>query len=487
MDYVPDDALFYYQIAFNIAQGHGVSFSNLMPTNGFHPFWLLLCTPVAWLAGSKDLLFLGVCALIVALNGATLLALRAFLRRRNVPYASAALLVGAPYLFFVYIGMEGHLAALLTVVSVRAAHAFLENPTSPGLYRVAACGGGLVFARLDLAILIAPLALLIADTQLRRSLAPLQKFGTLAAATLLAALPVGAFMAENFLQFGDPRPISGSLKMMGAEVSGLNGIARLYLAATLLGGLAALLGAASSWARIHVCLTIGVLFFWIYVTRFTTEAYSWYFYPWAVTAICGTAMLFQLLAKPTLRITRVMPPVVASNLPLVLLALAGGASLLGLGLMSRYGWPDRAGYTPPSRTVFEGPPPIERVLAFDRPGELAFFDDLSVLAADGLTTNMRFQRELAQRGIGWALDSLKIQAVVVPYMGEGSGYQGFCGRMYMDVMRFRCERDDDPDQITALEIFSKLTGESLGVVDLGGQPRVAFTSDREVVLLATYR
>jgi hypothetical protein len=483
MDYVPDDALFYYQIAFNIAQGHGASFSNLMPTNGFHPFWLLLCIPVAWLAGSKDLLFLGVRALVVVLNVTTLLALRAFLRRRHVPYASAAILVGAPYLFFVYIGMEGHLAALWLVLTMGAAHAFLENPTTPGLYRVAACGAGLVFARLDLAILIAPLALLIADTQLRRPLPPLQRAAGLAAASLLAALPVGAFMALNLLQFGDPRPISGSLKMMGAEVTELDGIALLYLGATLVGGVAALLGPASSWTRIHLCLTIGALFFWVYVTRFTTEAYSWYFYPWAVTAICGTAMLFQRLSGSAWRNARVVPPIVASNLPLVLLALAGGASLLGTGLMGRYGWPDRAGYTPPSRAVFEEHAPIERVFAFDRAGELAYFDDLSVLAADGLTTNMRFQRELAQKGIAWALDTLEIQAVVVPRMGEGSGYRRLCGRMYMEVIRFRCELDDDPDQITALEIFSKLTGEALGVIDLRGKPRFELTSDREVVLL----
>lgn len=43
---LPDDAFYYFQIARNIAQGHGVTFDGLAPTNGFHPLWMALITPI---------------------------------------------------------------------------------------------------------------------------------------------------------------------------------------------------------------------------------------------------------------------------------------------------------------------------------------------------------------------------------------------------------------------------------------------------------
>ena len=49
---------------------------------------------------------------------------------------------------------------------------------------------------------------------------------------------------------------------------------------------------------------------------------------------------------------------------------------------------------------------VQRVFAFDRPGELAFYEGLSVLA--GLTTNVVFQKQLAERGLDWALEEFRI-------------------------------------------------------------------------------
>lgn len=43
---LPDDAFYYFTIARNIADGHGVTFDQLAPTNGFHPLWMALISPV---------------------------------------------------------------------------------------------------------------------------------------------------------------------------------------------------------------------------------------------------------------------------------------------------------------------------------------------------------------------------------------------------------------------------------------------------------
>ena len=43
---LPDDAFYYFVIARNMALGRGISFDGMIPTNGFHPLWGLLITPV---------------------------------------------------------------------------------------------------------------------------------------------------------------------------------------------------------------------------------------------------------------------------------------------------------------------------------------------------------------------------------------------------------------------------------------------------------
>lgn len=43
---LPDDAFYYFKIAENIAAGHGISFDGFSPTNGFHPLWMAIISPI---------------------------------------------------------------------------------------------------------------------------------------------------------------------------------------------------------------------------------------------------------------------------------------------------------------------------------------------------------------------------------------------------------------------------------------------------------
>lgn len=43
---LPDDAFYYFKIAENIANGNGVTFDSLSQTNGFHPLWMAVITPI---------------------------------------------------------------------------------------------------------------------------------------------------------------------------------------------------------------------------------------------------------------------------------------------------------------------------------------------------------------------------------------------------------------------------------------------------------
>ncbi len=46
---IADDSFYYLTIARNLANGSGFTFDGLLPTNGFHPLYVLLLTPLFWL------------------------------------------------------------------------------------------------------------------------------------------------------------------------------------------------------------------------------------------------------------------------------------------------------------------------------------------------------------------------------------------------------------------------------------------------------
>ena len=86
---VADDAFYYFTIARQLAAGHGATFDGLAPTNGFHPLWLLLLTPVFALTGALRAgswvgvhLALSLCALLDVVSGVLLWRL---LRRLGSP------------------------------------------------------------------------------------------------------------------------------------------------------------------------------------------------------------------------------------------------------------------------------------------------------------------------------------------------------------------------------------------------------------------
>jgi hypothetical protein len=474
--YVADDALFYFQIAFNVAHGHGFTFSGLTPTNGFHPFWELVCVPFGWIATKQSMLS-AIVAAIAAINAVTLLALRDLFRRVGVQYPSAPTLFAAPYLFFVAIGMEAHLSALLLVLTMRACHSLDAAPTPANLARTAACAGLTVFSRLDLVLLLAPLGAWSAIRYLAAGSDRGRRLAHIGLASALAAAPVLAFLAINTAAFGDPVPISGLLKLEGAGAEPLStrfdGIVLLYLGVALAAAAVSLAPPRDALERIHLCLTAGMLAFLAYLLFGTSEAYSWYYYSWAVIASNGVALLLRRVAR------RAAASQLLRHLPLAMSLLA---ALFGVASMLRYGRgiPQPSPFTRPESGLAAQArkASIERLYTFDRPGQLAFYYDFSVMAADGLTTNLPFQRQLAERGIAWLLDDLAIQAIVVPRLG--GSYGDLCGRLFLGSLRFSCGGDG---QISSIEAISRWNGRSLGHVDLSGRPRLEYSPDLELVVV----
>jgi hypothetical protein len=62
-----DDAYYYFKVAQNISEGHGVTFDGINPTNGFHPLWMLICIPIFSLARFDLILPLRILLVVMSL------------------------------------------------------------------------------------------------------------------------------------------------------------------------------------------------------------------------------------------------------------------------------------------------------------------------------------------------------------------------------------------------------------------------------------
>ena len=79
-----DDSYFYFQVAWNMARGMGSTFNTIMPTNGYHPLWMLICTAVFKVIPSRPEAVHGIAAVIAVLDVLMLGTVARLLRRDEV-------------------------------------------------------------------------------------------------------------------------------------------------------------------------------------------------------------------------------------------------------------------------------------------------------------------------------------------------------------------------------------------------------------------
>ncbi|HVP14200.1 MAG TPA: hypothetical protein VMS88_01575, partial [Terriglobales bacterium] len=204
---VADDAFYYFTIARNLAAGHGATFDGLAPTNGFHPLWLLLLTPVfafarAVGAGSWSAVHmaLALCAGFDLLSGILLARL---LRRCGAPHgaiAAAAVWFLSP--FTVLLSLRGMESALnVTLFALWAG-------LLPGAFaRGTADGGGRGGPHLRDGLALAVVTLVAA---LRGRAGWGRAAGFLAVAGLTAAVGALPWFLWNLATFGTPWQVSGA-------------------------------------------------------------------------------------------------------------------------------------------------------------------------------------------------------------------------------------------------------------------------------------
>ena len=232
-----DDAFYYFGIARNVAHGHGSTFDGINLTNGYHPLWMLLSTPVYGLGldgtdAARALLAVqtlcyGAALGLVALVGARsigrwprLAAARPDDAARAGQWCTAVVAVAFgvaaanPYMVRIFVnGLESGvlvvLDACLLAAAVGCRGRFVTRASASSRLGVGVLLALIVLARTDSVLLVAALgvwSLAEAWRLGRRAVRPMvEMFGLVAVVTV-------AYLVSNQLWFGVVVQISGLTK-----------------------------------------------------------------------------------------------------------------------------------------------------------------------------------------------------------------------------------------------------------------------------------
>ena len=123
-----DDSYFYLQVAWNIARGMGSTFNNVMPTNGYHPLFMLVCVAVFQIFPERLVAIHAVAAVIVLFDASMLLTVRRILLRTGGDLWPVALVLLVPFSFLTQLGTEGALSGCLLALMMLFAYELVQAP-----------------------------------------------------------------------------------------------------------------------------------------------------------------------------------------------------------------------------------------------------------------------------------------------------------------------------------------------------------------------
>ncbi|MGA2437943.1 MAG: hypothetical protein ABSF57_05460 [Acidobacteriaceae bacterium] len=214
MTYEEDDFFYYLKIAQNLAHGHGSTFNGIVPTNGYHPLWLMALTILSFFTGNPKLIHLFLAVTTYAATLATYFLSRALIRISGAGDLIANALAVYVALYSIHI-FTGGMEVVLTVPLVLAVLLAAQHRSfwQKGLWQ-SACLGVLVSAmalsRLD-TVLLAGLMLLsvLVHPALRRSVR-----ASNAAGLAVGLTPLALYFLSNRIWFDTWLPVSGMAKQM---------------------------------------------------------------------------------------------------------------------------------------------------------------------------------------------------------------------------------------------------------------------------------
>ena len=413
-NFLQDDSYFYLQIASNIVAGHGSTFHQITPTNGYHPLWLWLTTACMAISGGDKLLALHIVVMLqLVLFLATAVIFRQFGRMMGLRYWPCGLAVVAAYLLGAGVyGSEAHVNALMLVAGMVVLWRALERESAGPWFASGVVFGLALLARLDnvfVAFALIGFAIFYEGWRQPRLIA--RRTTAMALGGALVVLP---YLAYNYVAFGHAMPISGAIKSifptMSVDFSNLGEMGRLAVPFGVVALFTGVVLDRDAQRRVvWLGLGTGVILHAFYVVAYTDHYtfWAWYYVSAVITAGLTGSYWVEWLAERTIKfVPEKIAYILASIVIIGLLSLgAGRAWLKGIGpirlgpvvvdlQINSYRWPDEV-----AKWMKTNLPPGSAVFAFDYPGAIAFYSDLHVLPMDGLVNDYDYNDDLLALGV----------------------------------------------------------------------------------------
>jgi len=211
-----DDPFYYFTIARHLAAGHGFTFDGVEPTNGFHPLWLLIITPVLGVVRDPTLAVHVVLTIAACIDVAALFLLHRLLRESGVRSAIAAAAAALYALSPLVLSNAGPINGLETALNLALTVAFLTEyrrsltaTAAPGAaagVRLGVWSGLLFLTRTDNVILLLCCHVWLLWRALRRGGG---RRAHPAASIATAAIIAAPWLAWSWARFGSPVQVSG--------------------------------------------------------------------------------------------------------------------------------------------------------------------------------------------------------------------------------------------------------------------------------------
>jgi hypothetical protein len=424
---IVDDASYYFTTARNLADGRGLTFDGIHPSNGFHPLWLLMLVPLFLLHEPPETMIRLIALLQTALLG---IAFLVFWRTQSKLFSQrTAALTAILFVGFVFPpcinGMES--ALLILLITVLYGYGLHLARTQLNWRRSALLGlilGCVLLTRLDMIFI----GLCLFGWFARRCLRIEARSAAVASALVcgLAAVAVVApWLAFNYLEFGSVMPISGALKSSFPHTSlGPYTLPRLVAlgAVNLVSALLAI--GWSLWTVIRTrgnrrapdsgfYATATAIFAWAVTTHFLytllfmkTDTFNWYFVMYPLFAIVFVSGPIDRVLKSNLMHAR--PALYPATAALLIVAVI-------VRDQTRDWFPLNGQWHTPvyNAAVWarEHTPP-GAIFAMSDCGHFAFFSLRRVINLDGLTNNLDFQHTLAEHRLDQYLRQNEVDFLV---------------------------------------------------------------------------
>jgi hypothetical protein len=432
-NFIVDDGYFYLQIARNIALGFGSTFNGVMPTNGYHPLWMLVCVCAASFTKASTYLVQFVATISDAL---ILLSIYLFvdickISRLKGATAGIGIIVLMTTTMGIWRMLEADLSLtlqlLILALFVRWQAASRPFTVVKGL-SVGVLLGLALLTRLDLvffALFVFTFSVFFFGNTSDHRVSKL--FLRLLSVGAPCCLLVCPYLYWNYREFGHVVPISGAI-----NASYKHGVhAPLYSIPVILASLLNIMfyrkRPRSPFATVVLIVSAATLTHLAYTMLFGSIS-AWYL----TTGYLSVAFCVTWMFGRALEAVRAPDRTVAwSGLALFLVL----GSLEVLRLVSNFTYTRlmhgnvqlRSNYLEPKRALAESLsqmlPKGSRIYIFDGPGGVAYYSGMSIIPTDGLVADYSYNEKLLAEGVSKYMADENINYIIAPVVQEGQTFR----------------------------------------------------------------